>query len=315
MLNVSDKVRPNNPDAFRRDGRQLIVRQRLSPSQKRKKPTPLETFAMIPRALTQNPAQYGLDVFVFALLAGLLRGATEARRDRLDKLALQAGNRALIRHQRKHGKDYNERAQQARRRGYWKRMNRLKRETPLPEVLAFDMNPSGLLKHSGLYVNTANIRKLHATIPRLLLPVIEGLPPVVRSYRSFLEHDRVRFYVSGHWLTPPTVKVPIPLPTKSIQALHLLLFLRSIGEPGHYDGAKGGSISLAKLCDWIGMKPCIPSQQALRLERALHAVHTCIWQNTTKHSSRRNDIPAAYGMAIKDGRVRFAQIQRGLDLD
>ena len=313
-MNIDDLRPLNKTRKIPSSIKPLIVRERLSkrPRRKAKKPKPLETFAMIPRALTQNPAKFGLDVFEFAILAGLLRVEAETWQQDRDIVARQAGNRAMVRYQQRNGRRrdgrFDTRADTARRNGYHKRMTRLK--ATIPEIVTFEIFPSVLLRSSGLSRSAANLGRIDDALIRLRSSVIEDMPPLLISHRVLMT-GKVRFHVSGDWMRGSRIKMPIPLPTKSNTALNLLLFLRSIGEPGQDGMSIAGSIALAKLCDWIGMEPCYPSEQVRRLHDAVSAIYQCLQRNKTKDHRRRNDIPDGYGFSIENGRVRFGQARRG----
>jgi hypothetical protein len=113
-------------------------------------------------------------------------------------------------------------------------------------------------------------------------------------------NGKIRFRVSGDWIEPPFIKVPIPMVTRSQTALYLLLFLRCISD--------GGSIRLSTLATRVlGLKSKKPFEQRRIIDRALFVVNACIALNKSKLGVRRNDIPHFYVMRIFGDRVYLGQ--------
>lgn len=270
-----------------------------------KTPQTREMFAMIPREFAVKPGAYRLTTLETALLAGILRAVLGKDYKQRDKIAFRAGKRALVEHRQKGGK-YDARGKDVARSARRQSMLLQKKKSLPAEIIVIKLTSTELLKWSGVSPDTRHQRKLDAGLKKLTKLSLPKKPALLRSYRRFLD-GTIKLFVSGAWLDPPYVKVPLPLPTRSKNAINLGLFLRCIADRGY--------IRLSTLAhDVLGLPTTKACEQRRFIERALvvlnaalYAIYTKMTAPDGKYSFRRNDVPILYVMKIERDLVRFGQ--------
>lgn len=133
-----------------------------------------------------------------------------------------------------------------------------------PKSIKVELSRCRLLTLSGLSADGKNMAKLDATLDQLGKPVGKLCSPLLSWCIS--KSGRLRIELEGTWLTPPFVRVPIPLPLKSTTALSIYLFVHGI-KTGPIN-RKG--MSLSALCQRLGVRRDRFAQRAL--DRALDII-------------------------------------------
>lgn len=192
-----------------------------------------------------------------------------------------------------------EQASIAAANGFHLKMQRLQKLRP-PEIIRVDLTRTELLRLSGLSTDTRSLTKLDSLLSRLLTLTVEDLPSPLSRFVQ-LRSGRLRLHVASVWIEPSYVKISLPLPTRSLTAVNLSLFLRTTN--------RDGVISLAALCRHIGIDPALPSfSQRRSVRRALNAVNHALivrWPEPSREPEHRK-VPWFYKMMIKTGdRIRF----------
>lgn len=92
-----------------------------------------------------------------------------------------------------------------------------------------------------------NLSRVPAALDRLCCDV-GNLPPPLHSWRR-LKTSNLSLEVAGHWLSPPWVKIHLPLPLRSPAALALHLFVASI----KFGSFAKGKMKFVALCERLGV--------------------------------------------------------------
>jgi hypothetical protein len=271
-------------------------------------PVKSETFAIFPREFASQPGKYGLSIIETALMAGILRAAFRRDYEQRDKIAFREGRRALVAHRQKGGK-YDQRGKQIARFARHKSMEEQKRRFRPAEIIDIKLTGTDLLRLAGISPDTRHLQALDIVLRKLMKRSVPNRPPLLRTYRLFLD-GKIGLFVSGDWLEPPYVKVALPLPTRSKNAINLGLFLRCI--------ILGGHIKLSNLAhDVLGLRTRKGYEQRRFVERALRVLNAALWASNkkipttaAKYSFRSNDLPLLYAMKIERDRVYFGQARK-----
>jgi hypothetical protein len=177
----------------------------------------------------------------------------------------------------------------------------IRRESP-PEFVAVEVHRYELLRLAHLSTDAKNRKELDAALRRLTRAVrVNGrrLAPLIAEMDG--EDGRLRLRMSGEWLEPPFGKLPLPLPTRSIAATALYLFLHSIRTTPSNRRSK----NFKELCERIGIdtsRPPYVCRQAFH--RALDIVNDHIARLDERHGINP---PDRYRAVMEEGglRVRF----------
>lgn len=191
---------------------------------KRTAPSTDKRFTVLPRAFVSVPGRYGLTVYETGVLAALIAGARQ--RDYADRKEIADGakRRAFNRRLRQ---DRNMKAAQVDSKNAWRAsMAKQSNDERTAERLSFSAFPTTLLCMAGLSTGTRSLAKLNDALARLQETVMEGKhPPLIKA--SLRRSGKYRFVVSGDWIERPHRRVNLPLPTKSLNATNLFLYLRT----------------------------------------------------------------------------------------
>lgn len=258
-------------------------------------------YSGVPRSFAKSPAQHGLTISETAVLLGLLVVARKQDGQERFDISFKAGKTAMSeqRFLRATTAQAKEEATRAARNGFHIRMRQLKKLRP-PQHIRVELTRTELLRHSGLSCDTRSLAKLDAILKKLRNLTVEGLPvPLSRIAR--LRSGRLRLDVAGDWIEPPFVRIPLPLPTRSLAAVNLSLFLRTINPDG--------MIRLETLCKHIGIEATLPSfVQRQAIHRALGAVNGTLFTRPPEFhvQHEHQQIPWFYKMLLNSGsRIRF----------
>lgn len=263
-----------------------------------------EAFAILPREFSVKPGKHGLSIIETALLAGILRAAVVKRHRRRDKRAHMAGLRALVKYKRSGGKN-EKRARALAREAHAQSMSKQKAAPKTPLPIKVELSPTQLFKLAGLSADTRSLRKLADALTALKRISLPRRSTLLKTHRAML-NGKHRLSVRGDWLGPPWVKVPIPLTTKSLTAINLLLFLRCISDGGH--------IRLKSLAtDVLALKTRKPFEQRRLVDRALWIVNERVSSIKDRNLFARNEVPYLYVIRIEKDRVRFGQARASWD--
>jgi hypothetical protein len=250
-------------------------------------------FTVLPRAFVLKPGRYGLTVYETGILAALIAGArmrdSEDRRAIADKAKAEMFAKSM-----KRTRDTKQAGTDSRN-AFRNAMREQRTEWAPPDTLSFRAYPTELHKMAGLATSTASLAKLDDALTRLQTKIASGLPPpLVKATR--LKLGRYRFVVNSDWLASPYRRVNLPLPTKSLNATNLYLFMRTQG---------GKPQSIAEVCKAIGIKSRKLFEQRLMLKRAFDIANDKYIQHSI-HNRAKGDMPAAWRLDW-DGsdRVRF----------
>jgi hypothetical protein len=187
-------------------------------------------------------------------------------------------------------------------KGYQQKQQRLRKQAP-PEIVKVTLTRYGLLRLAGLPKNGDYFRWLDAVLDRLCDHVgyrNEALasPPLV----DWSSHDRkLELRVSGAWLAPPFVRVPMPLPLRGATGLALYLFLQISQD--------GGEIAFDTLRERLGMPACgggAVASRALRNALKIVNAHLAAFTIEQCHAllAENIDLPEEYEIkSDDDGRL------------
>jgi hypothetical protein len=147
---------------------------------------------------------------------------------------------------------------------YQDELRRLRRHHA-PDDVVLTVSRYALLRSAGLANNGNNLRKLDQALDRLCRAVGGGEPPLV-SWQ--VDAGKLELHVSGEWLRPPYVALPMPLP-RNATTLALTLFVQGIRTERSYKKA----ISLAALCDRLGVPSWGPTAANRSINAALDSLN------------------------------------------
>lgn len=241
----------------------------------------------IPRDLLFHPPVKQWRPFDLAIMAGLLTAARNALADSQHASAWNAGAQSIGREQEyadQHQQEWRE-VKEARQRGddaaaprrqhtftaddeyaptrttrqtfkaagkhgYTNRKAALRKQRA-PAHIEFELRRSAILLLAGLSNDAKNLERLDLALKRLMRPVVvnrQNKLPVIAFFRQ-LPSGKIRLRVNGEWLEPPFGKVPMPLPTRSLVAVALYLFIHTVNT----GPASKDSTSFWSLCKRLGM--------------------------------------------------------------
>jgi hypothetical protein len=201
--------------------------------------------------------------------------------------------------------DNGEHIKRAGRHGFRKRRATLRKRPP-PETLKLTMTRSAVLRSAGLPSKGANLNALDAALERLCNPVGELREALLREWRA-LPSGQLLLTISGKWLGPRFVRIPMPVPMGA-SALALYLFAHGVNTG---PVKKRVMIPWDSLCKKLGMPPSYNSAQASRaLGHALDTVNAHLEKLDAKELKRqRVNLPLRYD--INNGAyVRIVAIPR-----
>jgi hypothetical protein len=250
-------------------------------------------FTVLPRAFVSAPGRYRLSIYETGILAALIAGARQ--RDYADRKAIADGakQRAFNRRIRQ---DRNMKAAQLDSKNAWRAsMMKQQMEFDPPDRLSFVAYPTTLLDMAGLSTDTRALDKLDDALARLREPLIDGLPsPLLKAVR--LKSGRYRYVVSGGWIVRPHRRVNLPLPTKSLNATNLYLFLRT------QLGTR--TVELKDACKAIGVASRKAFEQRRIIGRAFDLANEAYMEQGVEVPTPR--MPVAWRLEwIRGDRVRF----------
>jgi hypothetical protein len=170
--------------------------------------------------------------------------------------------------------------------------------------LSFTVKRSKLLAAAGMAGRLSrNFRLLKSALERLQRPIVDELPPLIAALET-LPNGNLRVTVPKKWLPEGHgagyAKIPWPLPERGPIVMSFFLFLF-----GCCGGPNKDGISLAKLCQRIGITETRSYQIKLVLNRALADVneHLSELEGTGWYGGK---FPEKFTMEeISGGRVRF----------
>ena len=188
--------------------------------------------------------------------------------------------------------------------GYNQKLKELKRR-PAPDRVSIELSRTAILRFANLSCDGKNLATVDKALCRLIRPVaLDGdyFPPLIINHEH-LSTGTIKLAVDGEWLPHKRFcRLPLPLPTRSPQALALGMFLRAV----RVGRLNDESISLERLCHRIGIDPDQPRyhvQQAL--DRALDVINRNL-ARFDADSLGEMKMPGSYRIAIvDDGRIKF----------
>lgn len=259
-------------------------------------------YSFIPRRFAKSPAQHGLTISETAVLLGILAAARKQDHRERFAISFKSGAKAMAEQKlyQRTKAFAKEQASIAAANGFHLKMQRLQKLRP-PEIIRVDPTRTELLRLSGSSTDTRSLTKLDFVIIQIA-HVDRRRPAITVKPLCSISSGRLRLHVASVWIEPSYVKnLWLPLPTRSLTAVNLSLFLRTTN--------RDGVISLAALCRHIGIDPALPSfSQRRSVRRALNAVNHALivrWPEPSREPEHRK-VPWFYKMMIKTGdRIRF----------
>jgi hypothetical protein len=234
----------------------LVKKKRRSPAKKKQR-----LFAMLPKFFIKKPATFGMSVLETAITVALVRLATAAQFQHERKLALD--HAARLHSNAPDGQMKRDRMSQT----YHRKLEELKAR-PATEV-TLDTNRFALLKAAYVSSGTPNCNRVTDALDHFL--VIKGGP--LEWYQEFKD-GTLRCCVSSEWLKPNDWRrIPVPLPTRSLPAINLAMFLRCTS------GKKVYGIKVATLSANIGIVSKTQFAQRQAISRARKQVNNATWMH------------------------------------
>jgi hypothetical protein len=166
-----------------------------------------------------------------------------------------------------------------------------------PEVITVETSRYSLLRYARLSDDGANLRKVEAALDRLCETVGTMPVPLLQSWQ-YSESGYLELQISGSWLNPRFVKLPLPLPLRSPTVLAILLLLKTIS-------LKEGKIPFERLCRVVGIPTRFGQQVMSRaMNNALHILNRYLESNDAA-------LPADYIQLVTlGGYVGFRAVER-----
>lgn len=258
-------------------------------------------FTVLPRAFVSRPGRYKLSIYETGVLAALIAGARQ--RDYADRKEIADGakRRAFNRRLRQ---DRNMKAAQKDSKNAWRASMAKQTNDERPaERITITAFPTTILRMAGLSTDTRALAKLDDALARLQEPLIDGLPPpLIKAVR--LKSGRYRFVVSGDWIERPHRTVNLPLPTRSLNATNLFLFLRT------QRGTR--TVELDDVCKAIGVSSTKAFEQRRIIGRAFDLANEAYMEQGVEMPT--DHMPVAFRLEwIAGDRVRFTPAYRNGD--
>lgn len=199
----------------------------------------------------------GLTPFVFAIACAVLNLAHKDLRELRHEEAWAAGGAEI--NVLEEDEKYD-----AKQTGALAYAERKKLKPRPPKILTVKTTKRALLAAVRLGDNGRYKKQITAALERLTQPLADNIrPPLLRSFRE----KPLTLEISGVWLKPPYVRLPLPLLLHSRSGLALFLWLQTINT-GWTNKQKG--IDAAKLCRIVGIGDKWKKRD---LDRAVDAVN------------------------------------------
>jgi hypothetical protein len=292
VMNIAEAREQAKPRGTPRISKPRVrIEEPLVKKQRRKPDKPRQSqYARLPFFFVSEPATFGFDVLETSIVAALIRGAHAKRHDDHYKEALEFAARM---HGRKPAGPIK---QSWMSKSHYEKMEEL-RQLPATDVI-FDTNRVALLKLAMVSCGRPNWQRVTEALEHFL-EVPDG---PIEQYQPRRD-GTLRICVSRKWLARGNWRyIPVPLPTRSLIATNLALFLSCIS------GKKVVGIRVATLSRKIGIKLKTQFAQRQSIKRACKQVNAAVFRNImqTRPNIEKADHLFFYEPEfIGDDRVRF----------